>query len=188
MITKNWYAIYVKTRYEKKVLAFLENKRVECYLPLKQEVRQWSDRKKLVEEPLISGYLFVKLDYRYYYDVLVVPGVINFVRFENQLAIIPDYQIEDLKIFLRNGGQQLEVSSDRICKGATIRVSQGAFCGVIGEVAEIRGKKKIVIRIKALGCSILAELGKNEVIPWQEPLATSFHRSKTPSGPPSYQR
>lgn len=158
-----WFALYVKARFERKVLAALEQKEIECYLPMRKEIRQWSDRKKEVEEPLIRGYLFIHIDVRSYYDVLVVPGVIKFVTFDQKPAVIPDYQIEDLKIFLRDGGQQVEVSNDYIQKGQLVRISEGPFLNAIGEITEIRGKKRILIRIRALGCVIHAELGASQI-------------------------
>ena len=62
---KNWHAIYVASRQEKKVLEALLNKKIEAYLPLIKTLRQWSDRKKLVEFPLMPGYVFVKEDLKY---------------------------------------------------------------------------------------------------------------------------
>ncbi|RKD91976.1 UpxY family transcription antiterminator [Mangrovibacterium diazotrophicum] len=159
----NWYAIYVKARHERKVLEALLRKEIECYLPLRTETRQWSDRKKEVEEPLIRGYLFVRINIRSYYDVLVIPGVISFVAFDQKPAVIPDYQIEDLKIFLRDGGKDIEVTNEHIQKGQLVQINEGPLKDVIGEVTELRGKKRILIRIKALGCLVLAELGVNQI-------------------------
>lgn len=144
-------------------MAALEQKGTECYLPCRKEIRQWKDRKKQVETPLIRGYLFVRIDIRRYYDVLVVPGVISFVAFDKKPAIIPDYQIDDIRIFLANAETEVEVSSEPISKGQMVRINNGPFCDVIGEVCELRGKKRIVVRIKALGCSVHAELGVNLV-------------------------
>ena len=154
---------YVKARHERKVLEALERKDIECYLPLRTELRQWSDRKKEVEEPLIRGYLFVHIDVRCYYDVLVVPGAISFVTFDQKPAVIPDYQIEDLKIFLRDGGREIEVTNEHIRKGQLVQVKDGPFQNFVGEVCELRGRKRILIRIKALGCSVHAELGVNQI-------------------------
>ncbi len=165
---KSWFAIYVKARHELKVLDALKWKEIECYLPMRKELRQWSDRKKMVEEPLIRGYIFVRLDLRHYYDVLVVPGVISFVSFGKQPAEIPDYQIEDLKIFLKNGSQQVEVTNEFVRKGEFVKVNHGPFQNAIGEVVQLRGKKRLLIRIKALGCAVHAELGANQVLKLSE--------------------
>jgi len=158
-----WYAVYVKARHEKKAMEALQRKDIECYFPMRKEIKQWSDRKKTVEEPLIRGYLFVRIDIRFYYDVLVVPGVISFVSFDRKPAVIPEYQIEDLKIFLRDGGQLVEVTNEYIRKGQQVKVKEGPFKDFIGEVTELRGKKRIVLRLKALGCAVHAELGVNQI-------------------------
>jgi len=172
----NWYAIYVKARHERKVLDALERKDIACYLPLRKELRQWSDRKKEVEEPLIRGYLFVQIDIRCFYDVLVVPGVISFVSFDQKPAVIPDYQIEDLKIFLRDGGREIEVTNEHIQKGQLVQVKEGPFQDFVGEVCELRGRKRILIRFKALGCSVHAELGVNQIGQLEEEPAAQVAR------------
>lgn len=165
---KNWFAIYVRARHEQKVLDALSLKEVECYLPKRKELRQWSDRKKMVEEPLIRGYIFVRIDIRSYYDVLVVPGVISFVSFGNQPAVIPDYQIEDIKIFLQSGGKHVEVTNEFVRKGELVKVNHGPFQNAIGEVVQLRGKKRLLIRIKALGCAVHAELGASQILKLSE--------------------
>lgn len=154
-----WFAIYVKARHEKVVLRLLEQRQVECYLPLKNERKQWKDRKKEVSTPLISGYLFVRIDIRNYYNILVVPGVLRFVTFENQPCRIPDYQIEDLKIFLQQQQHLVEVSNENVRKGQLVRICEGPLANAIGQVNKIRGKKRIVVQIAALGCIVHVELG-----------------------------
>ena len=58
---KTWYAIYTKSRNEKKVSSLLAEQDIEHYLPLVKKIRQWSDRRKTVEEPLFSSYIFVHI-------------------------------------------------------------------------------------------------------------------------------
>ena len=65
-----WYAVYVKSRYEKKTSKLLEDRNIETYLPLIGRLKQWSDRKKTVEEPLFKSYLFVHTDLKNYFDIL----------------------------------------------------------------------------------------------------------------------
>ncbi len=150
----HWYAVYVRPKHEKKALALLEQKGIEAYLPLRKEIRQWADRKKEVHEPLIRGYLFVQIDIRKYYDVLVVPGVISFVIFDQQPAVIPDYQIEDLKIFLSQVNAPVEVSNQKLRKGQLVRITDGPFAGAIAEINQLRGKTRLLVRMQALGCVV----------------------------------
>jgi transcription antitermination factor NusG len=158
-----WYAVYTKARFEKKVYNDLLLKGIECYLPLKKEKRQWSDRIKEVEEPLIRGYIFVRIKLKFYYDVLVVPGAISFVRFDNQPAVIPDSQMEDLKLFMLHEAAQVNVTSERISKGDIVRVIDGPLKNVTGEVAQIRGRRRLLLRFRALGYCVYAEIGLNKI-------------------------
>ena len=59
---KNWWALYTKPRHEKKAKLEIEKKGITVYLPLNRVLRQWSDRKKWIEEPLFPGYIFIHGD------------------------------------------------------------------------------------------------------------------------------
>lgn len=159
---KHWYALYIRARHEKKVLKALEERQIDCYLPLKKQIRQWHDRKKEVEEPLIPGYLFVYIDIRFVFQVLVVPGVLKLVTFSNQPALIPDYQIRDLQIFLEQSQLQVEVCNEHVRKGQLVRICNGPLANAVGQIQRVRGKKRIVVGITALGCTVYAELGLEE--------------------------
>ena len=159
----NWYAVYTKSRAERKVYSELVGKGIECYLPLKSEKRQWCDRIKTVEEPLIRGYVFVRVSYKEYYDVLITAGALRYVCFEGKPTAIPDCQIEDLKIFMKCEGSKVEVTSERVRKGDYIRVITGPLKNICGEVVEIRGKRRILLRLGSLGYCIHAEFGMNKV-------------------------
>jgi len=80
---KVWYAVYTRSRAEKKVLAELEAKNIECFLPLQKQLRQWKDRKKWVEVPLIPGYCFVHINRIDYDRVLHINNVVSYTIFEN---------------------------------------------------------------------------------------------------------
>ena len=79
MMDKKWYAIYVNSRHEKKVASLLESKLVEIFLPLQKKTKQWSDRKKIVLEPLFTSYLFVRIQETEKEKVRETSGVLNFV-------------------------------------------------------------------------------------------------------------
>ncbi len=158
-----WYAVYVKYKMEKKVYAELQRKGVEGYLPLKKERRQWSDRIKIIEEPLLWGYLFVRISNKEYYDVLVIPGALKYVCFEGKATPIPDEQIEELKLFMQYANESVTVTSEPIEKGDLVKVCSGPFKNLIGEVVEIRGKQRLVLRFGTLGCCIHADLGMNKM-------------------------
>jgi len=161
--TYKWYAAYTDSRAEKKVCQELTKKNIDCYLPLKIEKKQWSDRVKVVENPLIRGYIFVKVSIREYYEVLNIPAVRRYVCFEGFPTAIPENQISDLKYFVQNMNTEVEVTSERISKGTFVKIVSGPMSGISGEVVEIRGKRSIVLRFNDLGFCVHADLGTNEV-------------------------
>lgn len=159
-----WYAVYTRSKAEKKVNRELTKKGVETYLPLLREKRQLSDRIKIIERPLLPGYVFVKISNKEYYDVLVTYGAIRYVCFDGKPTPIPDCQIEDLKLFIENRDCKIEVTSEHIGKGDLIKVVNGPLKNVAGEVVEIRGKRRILLRFDSLGYCIHAEMGINKIV------------------------
>lgn len=153
---KEWYAIYTRSRFEKNVCAKLLQKEVESFLPLQKQVRQWSDRKKTVEIPLIKSYVFVYIDYSEYLRVLQTDGVVRFITYlgKSNPAPIPDEQINNLKILTQNN-IDFEIVENKINPGEKIEVITGAFFGLKGELVEYHGNKKVVVRIDHLNTSIL---------------------------------
>ena len=95
-----WYAIYTKSRNEKKVALNLQEKGIEVYLPLLKTLKQWSDRKKWVEEPLFRSYLFVRILDKNYLEVLQTDGVVRFITFRQERIPVPDQQIEAVKAYM----------------------------------------------------------------------------------------
>lgn len=161
--TYKWYAVYTDSRAEKKVFQELTKKDIDCYVPLKIEKKQWSDRIKIVENPLIRGYIFVKVSNREYYDVLITQGVRRYVCFEGSPTAIPENQINDLKQFIQCLNTEVEVTSERITKGTLVKIVSGPLYGISGEVTDIRGKSSIVLRFNDLGFCVYADLGTNKM-------------------------
>ncbi|QZT37481.1 UpxY family transcription antiterminator [Halosquirtibacter xylanolyticus] len=160
---RQWYAIYVRSRTEKKIGEALCKLGIENYVPLKREWRQWSDRKKLVETPAISGYVFVRINIAERLIVLKCQNVIQFVRHLQRDAVIRDVEIENLKLFLEQTSVQIEIVSDRIRPGTTVEVIEGPFIGYIGEMVEHHGKEKVIVRFDALQSSFLVEIEQYKI-------------------------
>lgn len=158
-----WHAVYVKYRTDKKVYEELLSKGIECYSPTKMTRRTWSDRVKFIEEPILPGYIFVRISQAQYYDVLVTNGALRYVCFDNKPAVIRDNQIELLKLFVEHLNDQIEVSSERLRKGSHVKILSGPLANVIGEVVEIRGKNHLILRFDELGYTLQVDLGQNEV-------------------------
>jgi len=156
----NWYAIYTKPRAEKKVYQKLNDINIECYLPLQKRLKQWSDRKKWVEEPIIRSYVFVKVSEKEYYSVLNIQGISRYVTFEGKAASIPEWQINTMKLAL-DVDPETEITDKNIMPGTPVQIKAGPFMGIKGELIEYKGKKKVVVRIDNIGQSLLINIPIN---------------------------
>ncbi len=123
-------------------------------MPLKKVLKQWSDRKKIVEEPLIKSYLFIYISSKEYNEVLMTYGFTRFIYFSGKIASIPKKQLEDLQLLLTNG-TDLEVLEHDISPGEKILIKAGPFKGIIAELVSLKSKKSIVLRLENIGYSIL---------------------------------
>lgn len=148
-----WYPIYTRSRAEKKTQIALENKNIATYLPLIKVEKQWSDRKKVVEEPLLKSYLFVYISSREYAEVLMTYGVSRFIFFSGIISSIPAKQLEDLKLLLANSSD-LEVHELAISPGEKVLIKAGPFKGILAELVSLKHNQKIVLRLQNLGYAI----------------------------------
>jgi transcription antitermination factor NusG len=153
----NWYAVYTFPRAEKKVYAELVKKGIAVYLPLLHILRQWSDRKKWVEEPLFRSYIFVNIPQSQYFEVLNTTGVVRYVTFEGKAVPIPPRQIEAVRFFL-SSDDPLPENVEKYLPGQLVEVIKGPLKGLFGELVQLAGKQKIKVEISAVGQSIFVTI------------------------------
>jgi len=159
----NWYAVYIKSRAEKKTQQELQGKNIETFLPLQRKLRQWSDRKKWIEMPLIPGYIFVRIS-RFEYDkVLQSNYITNFVRFEGTAAIIPQDQIEYLKLMLKQNLHEIEISQGILEPGQIVDVIAGTLTGLQGKLIRINNRNKVAVELEHLGYNVLVEISADDL-------------------------
>lgn len=158
----HWLAAYTKPRNEKKVYERLVDAGVEVYLPLQVRMKQWSDRKKKVEEPLLRSYIFVKITEKDYYRVINIPGLVRYVMFDGKAAPIPDNQIDILKMLL---GQKLEIETveENIQPGDPVEICIGSMTGFTGELVQHKGKHKVIIQIDHVSHKLMVTLPANYI-------------------------
>ena len=149
-----WYAVYTKPRAEKQVFSRLEESGIETYLPLQKTLRQWSDRRKMVEKPLLSSYVFVKTKPLFFPVVYRTAGVVRIITFEGKPVAIPQYQIDNLRLLV-DSNADVEVTPGNFEKGDMVEVTTGALKGLIGELIKIGSRKKVVIRLDKLDQNII---------------------------------
>lgn len=159
---KQWYAIYTRARAEKKVHTSLLKEGFEAYLPLIKRLRQWSDRKKLVEEPLFRSYIFVRVDEKNLYNALNVFGALKYIKFENKAVPIPDKQIEAIRIYLEDPEPD-EDSDEALSAGQLVRVKSGPMEGLIGKLVSYKNKFRLIIMIDAIGQVIRLNIPRSRV-------------------------
>ena len=155
---KKRFAIRVKSRAEKKVSHLFQEKNIESYLPLQKRLRYWSDRKKLVDMPVIHGYVFVKILPQERLTVLQTSHVVNLVRFEGKDVIIPDAQIEATKSMLGQSDYPVEVNYDSLSLGQSVKIKSGIMKGLGAELITIHGKNRITLRITELNFNLMIDL------------------------------
>lgn len=149
-----WFAIYTRSRFEKKIYAKLQEIGIESYLPLYKVIRQWKDRKKLVEEPLLRSYIFVKVNPKEYFEVFKIDGVVRYVCFSGKAAPINESQIKSLKIALSNNLDVSILEKNNIPHGHPIKIVEGSLTGFEGELVKFMGKKHVMIRMEQIGRTI----------------------------------
>lgn len=148
-----WYAVYTKPRHEKKVRDRLEEKGIVNYLPLVKRLRQWADRKKWVEIPLFSNYIFVNIELKDSLRVLTTEGVVRIVAFQGKPVPIPDWQIESLMKIV-DGGEEIE-SAPYFQSNDFVEVIEGPFKGVKGFVLDQKSRNRIAISITGIYQSVV---------------------------------
>jgi transcription antitermination factor NusG len=152
-----WYVLRVRPRHEKVVAERLSDK-YETFLPLLKRYNQWSDRVKLVETPLFSGYLFVKTSIKNKYYILEEQGISSFVQFGDKPAIIHDNEILAIKLMLEQP-ETLKINDGyAFSKGESIQVNRGVFAGIKGSVINTKNKSRLFVTIEQLGKIISVEI------------------------------
>lgn len=161
-VNRFWFALYTKPRHEFKAAEQLKDVNVDYYLPVVVKLKQWSDRKKKVTEPLIRGYIFIHASEKERITALEQNGIVRCVTFNGRVATIPDWQIENLRRMLETESDFL--ISEKIMAGQKVKVISGPFEGVTGLVNYTSNGKTISITIDMLKRSVTAVLPTESVV------------------------
>jgi len=161
-MTKKWFALYTKSRTEKKVYQALIDKGIECYLPLEKKLKIWSDRKKWVEEPFIRSYIFVHIEENELQKALNTPGIVNVIRFEGKPAYVREEQIKILQSLLA-GNEEYELSAENFEPNEKVEVISGSLKGLVGEMVHHLNKYKVLVRIESINQNILIKINPSHL-------------------------
>ncbi|MCG7856233.1 UpxY family transcription antiterminator [Flavihumibacter sediminis] len=162
MPEKRWYVVYTKPRWEKKVSELLKRKGIEHYCPMNKVRKKWSDRYKIIEEPLFKSYLFVHIEETEQSSIRFVEGVVNYVYWLGKPAIVRNDEIEKIKRFLNEYSDIKVISIDQINRGSVVMINSGVFMDLKAVVVEDR-VKTVILEIISLGIRLVATVPKEYV-------------------------
>jgi len=158
---RKWLAVYTRPRWEKKVNRLLAEKGVERYCPLNKVRRKWSDRVKVIEEPLFKSYVFVKVNDDDRTSVRMTPGVINFVYWQGKPAVIKEKEISAIKRFL-DEYENVEVQPLDVKVNQRVKITTGPLMDREGQVLEVQ-HKTVKIAIDSLGYVLVASVDRTKL-------------------------
>lgn len=158
---ERWYAVYTKPRWEKKVSESLNLKKIQSYCPLNKVIRQWSDRKKLLYEPLFTSYVFVHVSDKNIREVKEVDGVINLVHWLGKPAVIKDEEIEAIRSFL-NEHSNVQLEKVDVAINDAVKVARGFLQDREGTVVAIKNNT-VRVALPSLGYVMYADLEKSSI-------------------------
>lgn len=156
-----WYAVYTRPRWEKKVANLLNKKKIENFCPLNKVVRQWADRKKTVYEPLFASYVFVHADEKEMLRIRQTDGILNFVYWLGKPAVIHEEEIESIKNLLNNycnvGVEKINVNIND-----HVKIVHGPLMSREGKVLEVMNNS-IKVYLPSLGFALVAHVQRAHV-------------------------
>jgi transcription antitermination factor NusG len=160
IMSNEWFAVYTRPRHEKKVAEQLSNKGIEVFLPLRTVISNWKDRRKEVQFPLFTGYVFVHIVLADRLSVLRIPGVVQFVASEGKPVAIPDSQIDAVRQLVSSG---LKYDPYPYVKeGMRVTIRTGPLKGVEGLVIAKRKKHLLVLSVDLIQQSASLEIDIND--------------------------
>ena len=153
--SKRWLVAIVRICHEKKTSERLTKMGIENFLPIQQEVHQWSDRRKIVDRVLLPMMIFVHVDLQEQKEVLTLSSISRYMvlRGESTPAVIPDQQMLRFKFMLDYSDETISMSTSPLAPGEKIRVIKGPLAGLEGELVHVNGKSKVAVRLTMLGCA-----------------------------------
>jgi transcription antitermination factor NusG len=158
---QHWFVLYTKPRWEKKVATQLNKKGFEVYCPLNKVRRKWSDRYKIIEDPLFKSYVFINFDIEEQTRVRLTDGVVNFVYWQGSPAIIKESEILLIKRFL-NEFTDVRVKTIELNPGMKVRVKTGLMMDHEGLVIDVKNNLVSVV-LETLGYQLTATFDKKNL-------------------------
>lgn len=157
MTEKRWLVAYVKMHHEKRVSERLTAQGIENFLPIQEELRQWSDRRKKIKRVLIPMMIFVRVTPSEQRTVLALPSVLHYLTLRGDHAPSPiaDKEMDRFRFMIDRSGSAVTFISEPLLQGQKVRVCSGTLEGLEGELMLVDNQSRIVLRIEQLGCAMV---------------------------------
>lgn len=160
---RKWYVLQTRPRNEKKVSKQLEQKGIEYFLPVVEKIRYWSDRKKKIQIPLFSGYIFVHAtDAERIEAISNTSGAIKYIYFEKRPAVVSEIEIQIIRI-AASEPEKVSIEEKKLKKGDIVVVTHGLFKGMRGYINEFRGNYKLTVNLEEIDYAFSIILNSSEV-------------------------
>jgi transcription antitermination factor NusG len=153
-----WYVVYTRPRWEKKVAQILSEKGIVNYCPLNKVRRRWSDRTKVIYEPLFKGYVFVRIEEAHKWSLRSIDGILNYVHWQGKPARVREEEIDVIRKFLREF-EEVEVAKCSLRPEDEVIVKQGVLMNYKGIIVDVFGNRARV-RINSMGIQLSAIFDK----------------------------
>jgi transcriptional antiterminator RfaH len=154
--SKSWFALYTRPRHELRAADKLKNSDIQYYLPLIRKSKQWSDRKKIVTEPLIRGYIFIYANEKERLLSLEEYSILKCIFERGKPAVIPAWQMENLESFLKKESEFFLYEG--LLPGKKVRIKAGPFCGIVGIIQQSENHHKLAVTINLLNRSVVTHI------------------------------
>ena len=159
---KNWYVLYTKPKNEKKVAERLTAGGYKVYCPLHKVKRQWSDRVKIIEEPLFKGYLFIQVEDHKRDQVFSFPGTVRYLFWLRRPALVRDAEIKTIQKWLGEQDHE-DIDISQIMPGDYLRITSGQFAGEETILLD-RTNSRVIVQLKELGIQLSLSLSNNDLM------------------------
>jgi transcription termination/antitermination protein NusG len=160
-VNSNWYAVWTRSRHEQVVREQLDKKGFEAFLPTIARWSRWKDRKKKIDWPLFPGYCFARFDPAQRLSVLTATGVVNIVSFNNEIAAIPEQEIDGIRRLVATDLQYDPCPLIR--EGMTVEVVSGPLKGVIGRLVRKGAHARLILAVDLIGQAVSVEVDAADV-------------------------
>ena len=148
---KKWFVVYTRPQQELKVAEQLSVLGITNYCPTITLLKQYSDRKKKVNKPLLSSYVMVEVEENQRNKVFSCSGIVRYLFYLGRPAVVPTFEVHLMQNHLNGVYNDIEVTT--LSVGDSHTITQGLFSGVSGKVVETNNTK-VKLELASLGMRI----------------------------------